>query len=89
MDNELRRALQRRISIRGGFARGRNYQWHCDIGDQWRTVHWEIARTLRRGSPTFHICVGGQPVDMRAIVPTPDDGALPATARRHHAPGSV
>ena len=69
MDNALQAELARQIRITGGFPRGRQHTWYREAQSQWSDVHWEIARTLRRGAGTFYIEYEGAAVDLQGYLP--------------------
>ena len=72
MNAELQRDLNRQVAINGGFPRGRRYTWYRDRASDWGGLHWEIARTLRRGAGTFYIEYEGQAVDLTEELPSAD-----------------
>ena len=101
MDADLRAAIRRQVPVTGSFPRGRTYTWHRDRVSTWEELHWEVARTLRRGAGSFYITFQDQPVQLDRALPQVPDGpiriglrtgeypagnARPTEAPRHRSP---
>ena len=76
MDADLQAEIRRQVPVTGSFSRGRTYTWHRDRTSTWEELHWEVARTLKRGAGSFYITFQDQPMHLDRVLPQIPQGPM-------------